>query len=78
MTGLFRTGTLFTYKGRQYCVLSSKQIGRGLHVSATCVSTSWDNEWWYGFYFPTAEPLPETNSRATFTSGRQGEGEHHV
>lgn len=74
MIPLFRTGTLFTYKGRQYCVLSSKQIGRGLHVSATCVSASWDNDWWYGFYF-TPELLSEVQTQGTVTTGRQSEAE---
>lgn len=74
MTTLFRTGSLFTYKGRQYCVLSSKPIGRGLHVTAVCVSDSWDDGYWYGFYF-TPELLSEVQTQGTVPNGRQGEEE---
>lgn len=73
----FPVGSTFAFDGKIYCVLSARRVGRGWSVTA--ILASGDSGWWYSFYFPIREALPETNSRASFTDGRQGvEGEHHV
>lgn len=75
MNNPFFTGSTFTFEGVDYCVLSSTKVARGWQVTA--ILASGDSGWWYGFYFPSRQPLPETNVRANFQEGSQGEGEHH-
>jgi hypothetical protein len=72
----FPVGSIITHKGVDYCVLSSKRVAHGWQVTA--ILANGDSGWWYGFYFPTRDPLPPTNSRANFQDGRQGvEGDRH-
>lgn len=75
MTSPFRVGSIFTYRDKTYCVLSFRQLGRGVVVTAVEVRNTQDNDWWYSFYF-TPALLAEVNTRATLDEGRQGEGEH--
>lgn len=73
---LFPVGSIFAFDGKTYCVLSARRVGRGWSVTA--ILASGDSGWWYSFYFPAREVLPETNSRANFERGRQGDGGRHV
>lgn len=76
MSNPFVTGSTFNFEGTTYCVLSAKKVGQGWQVTA--ILASGDSGWWYSFYFPAREPLPQTNSRANFTDGRRGEEGRHA
>lgn len=72
----FPVGSIFAFDGKTYCVLSARRVGRGWSVTA--ILASGDSGWWYSFYFPIREPLPQSNTGANFQSGCQGEGGRHV